>query len=543
MKKTIITILISIALGLTAGWFFFRPSQEGGGTTTERKILYYRNPMNPQDTSPTPKKAPDGMDYVPVYADEVSGAGEQKERKILYYVDPMHPAYKSDKPGTAPDCGMDLVPVYADEKGGSTDGGGIPGAVKISPEKQQLIGVQTSIVEYHEVQKTIRAVGQIAYAEPRQAYVTTKFEGYIEELFVDYTGKLVEKGQPLFSVYSPELVSTQEEYLLAINAQKSLEKSSIGEVAAGASTLLESAKRRLRLWDISEKQIEELERSGKITKTLTFYSPIHGYVVEKMAVRGLKVMPGMNLYQIADLSTVWVLADIYEYEIPFVKVRQEATVTLTYYPGEIFKGRVTYIYPSLTPETRTAKVRLEFSNPGEKLKPGMYANVNLHSGAGRQLAVPEEAVMDAGAEQIVFVARAGGYFEPRQVALGAKVGDRFIVLRGLTEGEKVVTSGNFLIDSESRLKSAASGMAGMGHGGEEPKTQSQQQQEAPKSEQPDHSGHVVPEPNKASEHSGHDMGEVKQVNGKKYTCSMHPEVVMDAPGNCPKCGMKLVEKQ
>jgi RND family efflux transporter MFP subunit len=494
--------------------------------------------MNPANTSPTPKKAPDGMDFVPVYADEENGAGK-KERKILYYVDPMHPAYKSDKPGTAPDCGMDLVPVYADKQGGSTESGGIPGAIKISPEKQQLIGVQTSIVEYHEVQKTIRAVGQVAYAEPKQAYVTTKFEGYIEELFVDYTGKLVEKSQPLFTVYSPELVSTQEEYLLAVNAQKSLERSSIGEVAAGASTLLESAKRRLHLWDISDKQIEELERSGKITKTLIIYSPIRGYVVEKMAVQGLKVMPGMNLYQIADLSTVWVLADLYEYEVPFVKLGQEATVTLTYYPGEVFKGRVTYIYPFLTTETRTVKARLEFSNPGEKLKPGMYANVNLQSGAGKQLTVPEEAVMDAGAEQIVFVAHEGGYFEPRQVELGAKVGDRFIVLRGLEEGEKVVTSGNFLIDSESRLKSAASGMAGMSHGahgGEAPT------QPPPKSEQPDHSGHATPKTDTSSEHSSHDMGKVKKVGGQKYTCPMHPEVIMDAPGNCPKCKMQLVEK-
>jgi RND family efflux transporter MFP subunit len=538
MKKIVIAIVFSLALGLGAGYFIFRPATESG-TASERRILHYRNPMNPQETSPTPKKAPDGMDYVPVYGDEESGG----ERKILYYVDPMHPQYKSDKPGTAPDCGMDLVPVYADEQTSSADGANIPGAVKISAEKQQLIGVQTGLAEYRDVQKVIRTVGEITYAEPKQAYVTTKFEGYIEELFVDYTGKLVEKGQPLFSVYSPELVSTQEEYLLGINAQKSLERSSIGEVAAGASTLLESARRRLRLWDISDKQIEELERSGKITKTLIIYSPIRGYVVEKMAVRGLKVMPGMNLYQIADLSTVWVLADIYEYEIPFIKVGQEATVMLSYYPGEGFKGRVTYIFPYLTPETRTVKVRLELPNPGGKLKPQMYANVDLQSGYGMQLTVPEEAVLDGGAEKVVFVVRDGGYFEPRQVELGAKAQDHYIVLSGLKEGEKIVTSGNFLIDSESRLKSALSGMAGMGHGGGETAAPSQQQPQAPKSEQPDHSQHQTPKQNKSSEHSGHDMGEVKQVDGKKYTCSMHPEVVMDAPGNCPKCGMKLVEKQ
>jgi len=445
MKKTIITALISIALGLIAGWFFFRPAQESGTTS---------------------------------------------ERKILYYIDPMHPAYKSDKPGTAPDCGMDLVPVYADEKESTTDGSAIPpGAVKISAEKQQLIGVQTGFVESRDVQKAIRTVGQIAYAEPRLAYVTTKFEGYIEDLFVDYTGKLVEKGRPLFSVYSPELVSTQEEYLLALRAQKSLEQSTIGEVTASANTLLESAKWRLRLWDISDKQIAELERAGKITKTLNIYSPIRGYVVEKMALAGLKVMPGMNLYQIADLSTVWVLADVYEYEIPSLKIGQEATITLSYYPGEVFKGRVTYIYPYLTADTRTVKVRVELANSGEKLKPQMYANVELQSGYGKQLTVPEEAVLDAGNEQIVFVAHEGGYFEPRQVELGAKAQDRYIVLSGLSEGEKVVTSGNFLIDSESRLKSALSGMAGMGHGGGEKKESSQQQPQAPDSSHAKHSQH------------------------------------------------------
>ncbi len=501
MKKIIITAIISIALGLIAGWFLFRLAKENG---------------------------------------------DAAERKILYYVDPMHPEYKSNKPGTAPDCGMDLVPVYADGKQEMADHEAIPGAIQITPEKQQLIGVQTSLVEFSDVQKTIRAVGQVAYAEPKQAFVTTKFEGYIEELFVDYTGKLVEKGQPLFTIYSPELVSTQEEYLLAIKTRRSMAQSASAEAAAGANTLLESAKRRLRLWDISDKQIEELERSGKITKTLTIYSPIRGYVVEKMAVRGLKVMPGMNLYQIADLSTVWVLADIYEYEIPFVKVGQEATVMLTYYAGEVFKGRVTYVYPSLSPETRTGKVRLEFPNPGQKLKPGMFANVNLQSEASKQLAVPEEAVMDSGVEQIVFVAHEGGYFEPRKVEIGPKVGDRFIILSGLKEGEKVVTSGNFLIDSESRLKSATGAMAGMSHagqGGEQPKAQSQEQKPTPKSVQPDHSQHQMPKQDKSSEQSGHDMGEVKSVDGKKYTCSMHPEVIMDAPGKCPKCGMNLVEMQ
>ena len=529
MKTITLTAVISIALGLAVGWFFFRSAQQ---------------------------------------------ESESGERKIRYWVDPMHPEYKSDKPGTAPDCGMDLVPVYEDEgEEASTDGPAIPGAVKITPEKQQLIGVQTELVGYQEAEKVIRAVGQITYAEPKLAFVTIKFEGYIEELFVDYTGKLVEKGQPLFSVYSPELVSTQEEYLLAYNNLKAYEKSSSSTAASGAHTLLESAKRRLSFWDITDSDVAELERTGAIKKNLTVYSPVRGNVLEKMAVRGMKVMPGMNLYEIADLSTVWIQAEVYENEVPLVKLGQQATVTLSYGTGEVFRGRVTYIYPILTPETRTIKVRLEFPNPGEKLKPGMYANVNLLSSPGRQLSVPEEAVMDTGTEQLVFVAHAGGYFEPRKVALGAKAGDRYLIVGGLNEGEKVVTSGNFLVDSESRLKSATGAMAGMGHGGhgggepetskpkqETPKSKqpdhSQHQQQAPKSEEPDHSKHQqqapkkdqqdhsqhqAPNQNTSSEQSGHDMGEVTTVDGKKYTCSMHPEVVMDAPGNCPKCKMALVE--
>jgi RND family efflux transporter MFP subunit len=503
MKKIAFTAIISAAMGLAAGWFFFRSVKEGGAAS---------------------------------------------ERKILYYVDPMHPEYKSDKPGTAPDCGMDLVPVYEDEQGTQADASTLAGAVKINPAKQQLIGVQTSTVAYHDVQETFRAVGQIAYAEPRQAYVTTKFEGYIEELFVDYTGKPVEKGQPLFTIYSPELVSTQEEYLLALSTQRSTPQSASVEAAVGGSTLLESARRRLQLWDITEKEIAELERTGNIKKSLTIYSPIRGYVLEKMAARGLKVMPGMSLYQITDLSTVWALVDVYEYEAPLVKIGHAATVTLTSYPGEIFKGRVTHIYPFLSPETRTVKVRLEFSNPGEKLKPGMFVSATLQSSGGKQLAVPEEAVMDAGAEQIVFVSHEGGYFEPREVKLGANFSGRFIVLSGLKEGEKIVTSGNFLIDSESRLKSAASGMIGMGHSGthsgEEPKKTMQQQPQTPRSEEPGHSGHnTMTKPNQTRADSGHDTRKAKAADGKKYTCSMHPEVVMVAPGNCSKCGMKLVEMQ
>lgn len=385
--------------------------------------------------------------------------------RILYWQDPMHPQYRSDKPGKAPDCGMDLVPVYEVD---SEAAEGLPeAAFRITPEKQQLIGVQYGEVTRQPFATTIRAVGRLVYDETRIARVHSKTAGWIERVFVDFTGKLVEKGQPLVSVYSPELLATQEEYLLALRAQLRLGGSRFKEVAAGAESLLEAARSRLELWDISEEQIAELERTKKPVKALTYHSPVGGFVVTRNAYDRQRIMPETELYSIADLSTIWVIADIYEFEAPEVRVGQPATVKLSYSRGPDFRGKVTYIYPQLDAATRTLKVRVELPNPDFTLKPDMYADVELRLDHGRQLSVPAEAVLDSGAEQLVFVGLEQGYFEPRKVQLGAKIGDRFVVLGGLKEGERIVTSGNFLIDSESKLKSAASGMGmpGMDHSG------------------------------------------------------------------------------
>jgi RND family efflux transporter MFP subunit len=374
----------------------------------------------------------------------------------------MNPAYKSDKPGKAPD-GMDLVPVYADE--GPSSEGLPPGTVKISPEKQQLIGVQYGEVTRHPLSRTIRTVGKVTFDETKVARVQTKVSGWIERVFVDFTGILVKRGHPLFTLYSPELVSTQQEYLLAARAREHLGNSSIKDIAANAVTLYDSARERLRLWDIREEEIEELEKRGTPTRTMTLYSPITGYVITRNAFSGQRVTPEVELYTIADLRTIWVLADVYEYEVPMIKLGQPAMMTLMYFPGKVFQGRVTYIYPQLDNMTRTLKVRLEFPNPDQQLKPDMYANVDLRVDYGEHLAVPQEAVLDSGNEQIVFVAREGGYFEPRRVKLGPRVGTLYAVLDGLKAGERVATSANFLIDSESQLKSALGGMAAGGHAG------------------------------------------------------------------------------
>ncbi len=431
----------------------------------EKKILYWQDPMHPQYKSDKPGKAPDcGMDLVPVYADEQAKAAPQGERKILYWTDAMNPGSRYDKPGKAPD-GMDLVPVYSEEQASEAE---LPeGAFKVTSYKQQLIGVQYGGVTLVPLTRTIRAVASLTYDETKIARVHAKIEGWIDKVYVDFTGQLVQAGQPLLSIYSPELVATQDEYLLALRARDNLGDSRFKEVANGANSLLEAARRRLELWDISQQQIAEIEKTRKPVTALTLYSPVSGFVTARNSYEKQRITPETELYAIADLSTVWALADFYEYEARDVKLGQEVVLTVSSFPGRTFRGKVTYIYPQLDNSTRTLRVRVEFPNPDFTLKPDMYANAELKIDYGRRLSVPQEAVLDSGTEQVVFVALDGGYFQPRKVQLGDRVDNRVIVLSGLKEGERVVTSGNFLIDSESTLKSAASGMGmpGMSHGG------------------------------------------------------------------------------
>ena len=336
-----------------------------------------------------------------------------------------------------------------------------PGTVQISPERQQLIGVKIGTVEMKSLEKVIRTVGRFDYDEQRIGTVSPKIGGWIEDLYVDFTGKFVNQGEPLLTIYSPELVSTQEEYLLALRAKKDLAKSPFGEVALSGDSLAESAKRRLKLWDISDDQIKALEETGQPKKTLTLYSPFSGFVLEKVAYKGMSVMPGMALFKLADLSVIWLYADIYEYELPFIRLGQQASVQVTYIPGEVFTGKIIYIYPSLNPETRTAKVRLELPNSHGKFKPEMYANVEIKVRLGQRLTVPEGAIIDTGMRQMAIIDKGDGYFEPREVKVGGKVDDDYEVIKGLKAGDRVVTSANFLIDSESKLKEALGGMAGM----------------------------------------------------------------------------------
>lgn len=390
----------------------------------------------------------------------------QKTRKVLYYVDPMHPSYRSGKPGVAPDCGMQLEPVYEDADAAAGAASFPPGTVNISPDKQQLIGIRFGEARTVALSRTIRTVGKVTYDETKIARIHAKYEGWVETIAADYVGKLVEKGQPLLEIYSPELVATQQEFLLALKARGYLGQSPVREVAAGANSLYDAARKRLELWDVTEEQIRELTRRNAPIRTLTLYAPLSGYILSRNVFPRQRITPETELYGIANLSTVWVLADFYESEAASVRTGQHARMTLSYYPGRSFHGTVTYINPQVDNTTRALKARLEFTNDFANgdlaLKPDMYANVEIVVDYGRQLAIPEEAVLDSGLEATVFVDRGNGYLEPRRVLLGEKVDKMYVVRQGLGEGERVVTSANFLVDSESRLKSA---LAGIGAGG------------------------------------------------------------------------------
>ncbi|RJQ41216.1 MAG: efflux RND transporter periplasmic adaptor subunit [Nitrospiraceae bacterium] len=327
--------------------------------------------------------------------------------------------------------------------------------VEIPLEKQQLIGVKTVAASVKPLQKIIRTVGRIEYDERRIATVNTKFEGWIEKLHVDYTGRYVKKGEPLAEIYSPELVATQQEFLNVIKWSKpgADKDSAVGKMLSkDAEAIIEAAKQRLRLWDINDAQIKKIEESGKPIRTLTIFSPANGYVVQKTALQGMRVMPGEKLFDIADLSTVWIVSDIYEYEVHLMKTGQTAKISLSYFPGREFSSTIDYIYPSLAGETRTAKVRFTIANPGGQLKPQMFTNVEVKINLGSKLVIPESAVIDTGIRQIVYVDKGEGYFEPREVMPGLKAEGLVEILKGIKSGEKVASSGNFLIDSEAQLK-------------------------------------------------------------------------------------------
>jgi Cu(I)/Ag(I) efflux system membrane fusion protein/cobalt-zinc-cadmium efflux system membrane fusion protein len=363
----------------------------------------------------------------------------------------MDPGYVRDKPGKAP-CGMDMVPVYEDAAGGAE----APGAIKVSGATIQSMGVRTARVDVRPLSRLTLAVGLVNFNERNLSTITTKVNGWVERLYVNATGDPVRKGQALLSIYSPELVSSQEEYLLALRNLKAMKSSPVKEMTDGARRLAEASRRRLAYFDISAGQIDALERTGEVKKQLTLASPANGIVTKRLITQGMYVQAGMPLLEVADLATVWVDADIYQYELPWIKVGQPVTMTLDYLPGQTFQGKIDYIYPYIKEASRTAKVRLRFPNPGLRLKPEMFAQVKIESPVTlKAVVVPADAVIDTGLKQYVFIALGEGRFEPREVKLGVLGNDGLReVLAGLKGGEDVVVSAQFMLDSESRFREA-----------------------------------------------------------------------------------------
>jgi len=367
-----------------------------------------------------------------------------------YWKAPMDPTYIRNEPGKSP-MGMDLVPVCPGAEGESAEG-----SVKIATGVIQNMGVEMAPVTRRDLTRVVRAVGRVDYDERLVAHVHTKFQGWVEKLYVEYEGEMVKRGQPLLEIYSPELVSTQEELLIAARYRDSTSESPFSDVRHGGEDLVEATRRRLELWDIPERDIDRLLTSGTVRKTLTIYAPATGVVTHLMVRKGMEIGANDNLYTIADLSDVWVYADVYEYELPWIAAGRHAVVDLSYLPGVHLEGTVTYVYPFLDPKTRTARVRVELDNPGLNLKPDMFANVRIEAETHENvLAVPTEAVIHSGRRNLVIVALGEGRFQPRDVTLGLDTGEGWVEVRhGLHESEQVVTSGQFLIDSESKLQEA-----------------------------------------------------------------------------------------
>jgi RND family efflux transporter MFP subunit len=453
MKWVLMVVVIS---GAVTGGYYFGARQHdghnhGGETVLEKALQLWTCGMHPFIIRDEPGLCPIcHMDLTPVKAGTGGGgsaaAGPSKWRS------PMDPTYIRDEPGKDY-MGHDLVPV--------SEGGGDDNSISIDPVTTQNMGIRSEAVTRRTLARTLRTVGLIAYEEGRKYSVNSKIEGWIETLHINREGQEVKKGQPLLALYSPELVAAQEEYLLALRNSKRLAGNPLPEVAESSMRLLAAARTRLQYWDISEAQIEALKASGQPSKTLTLYSRHNGVVIMKKALEGMRVMAGEELLQIADISRIWVNAEIFEYQLPSVVVGQEAEIELPFAAGTVHRGKITHIYPYLNNETRTAVARIELDNPGLVFKPDMYATIRIRSGAVEALAIPSDAVLNSGTAQTVFVAQGGGRFAPRQVTLGVSGEDGFVqVLSGLEEGEQVVVSAQFMLDSESSLREALRKMMG-----------------------------------------------------------------------------------
>ena len=547
-KKFIVIGIITILLLTTAGYFIFFNSSSGNSSETvnQEKQLYTCG-MHPDIISEEPGDCPIcGMKLVPMKNHSTKTYGE---RKILFWRAPMDPNEIYDKPGKSK-MGMDLVPVYDDESGSS-------GIVSIDPVVVQNMNVKTTIVENKSLSSTVVTNGVLVTNEKTEYIVTTRVNGWIENLYINYTGQPVKKGQKLMDVYSPELVSAQQELISAFNYQTAVNKTSINSIRESGDDLLKNAIRKLQLLQLSENDIENLIETKEVKTYVTLYAQNNGTVLEKNVLDGQKIIAGMPLLKIADLSNLWLTADIYEYELSKINLGSKAKIKFNYLPGKTYDGKISFIYPTLEAKTRTAKIRIDINNAKGELKPSMFANVAIEGkDLGLHPVVPENAVLRGGKKDVVILSLGDGKFKAQEVILGSSSEGYYQVLNGLTAGNKIVTSAQFLIDSESNLRAAVSQyQKGDKNNASEKETSSstdtdmkmnnEEEQKSDKKKEKSNNAEVKVETHQHENSSIVREGTIdltavdKNKDGKVYQDLMDWNVISDEPGTCPLCDMKL----